>query len=45
MRMKRAARENEKGERFDYQIDNPEGHPEVAINRVLEIIKKELQKK
>lgn len=45
MRMKRAELENCKGQSFDYQIKNPEGHPEAAINKVLEIIKKELQKK
>lgn len=45
IRMRRAELENCKGQSFDYQIENPEGHPEVAINKVLEIIKKELQKK
>ncbi|TSC90741.1 MAG: guanylate kinase, partial [Candidatus Berkelbacteria bacterium Licking1014_96] len=43
MRMKRAELENCKGLSFDYQIENPEGHPEAAIKRVLKIIKKELQ--
>lgn len=45
IRIKRATLENEKGQEFDYLIENPEGHPEIAINRVLEIIKNELQKK
>lgn len=45
IRMRRGALENKKGQAFDYQIDNPEGHPEMAINGVLEIIEKELQKK
>lgn len=43
IRMKRAELENCKGQSFDYQIENPEGHPEVAINKVLGIIKQELQ--
>ena len=45
IRMKRAELENDKGQSFDYQIENPEWHPEAAINKVLKIIKKELQKK
>ena len=45
LRMKRASLENEKGKNYNYNIENPEGHPEVAINKVLGIIKKELQKK
>ena len=45
MRIKRAALENQKGESYDYQVENPEGHPEIAINKVLEIIADELQNK
>jgi guanylate kinase len=45
LRMKRASLENEKGKSYDYNIENPEGHPEIAINGVLDIIKKELKKR
>jgi guanylate kinase len=45
LRMKRARLENDKGRTFDYLIENPEGYPEIAIKRVLAIIKKELQKR
>ncbi|MBU2595476.1 hypothetical protein KJ713_01415 [Patescibacteria group bacterium] len=45
IRMKRAEMENQKSQKYDYRIENPEGHPEVAINKVLGIIKQELQKK
>lgn len=43
-RIKRAELENKKGRKFDYLIGNPEGYPDVAINKVLEIIEKELQR-
>ncbi|MCX6811502.1 MAG: guanylate kinase [Candidatus Berkelbacteria bacterium] len=45
LRMKRAVMENKKGQSYDYIIENPEGHPEVAINEVLETIDKELKKR
>lgn len=45
IRIGRAAAENKQAKDYDYVVENPEGHPEVAINKVLEIIKKELQKK
>lgn len=43
-RLKTALVENRKAKAYDYQIENPEGHPEAAINKVLGIIKKELQR-
>jgi len=44
-RMNLAKQEIEKSKYYDYIVENPEGHPEIAINNVLEIIEKELKKR
>jgi guanylate kinase len=45
IRMGRVAAENRRAKDYDYVVENPEGHPDVAINRVLEIIESELNNK
>src|SRR4030042_4064007 len=44
-RMDLAKKEMEVARDYDYQAVNPEGHPETAVNKVLEIIGKEMKKK
>lgn len=45
VRLGRAELENKKAKFYNYIINNPEGHPEKAINRVIEIIGAELKKR
>jgi guanylate kinase len=44
-RLELAKKEMKKADEYDCIVNNPEGHPEVAVNEVLSIIAKELQKK
>ncbi|MCX6796532.1 MAG: hypothetical protein NTW06_03480 [Candidatus Falkowbacteria bacterium] len=44
IRIGRAAAENKQAKDYNYVVENPEGHPEIAINEVLDIIDKELKK-
>lgn len=43
-RLKVAKEETKKARDYDYVVENPEGHPEVAIKEVVEIIRNELKK-
>ncbi len=43
-RLELAKKEMSRADEYDYVVNNPEGHPEVAINKVLLIIARELQK-
>lgn len=43
-RLDLAKKEMNRAKEYDYVVKNPEGHPEEAVNKVVEIIKKELQK-
>ncbi len=41
-RLATARQELNMSDRYDYQIENPEGHPEIAINKAKEIIRKKI---
>jgi len=42
-RLELAKKEMSRANEYDYTVENPEGHPEHAVDEVVKIIKKELQ--